>query len=58
VRKLLHKRVLHSRRNPLPTGPSKLFGNAVILHQLFYLTDWSLPAVASDRYTETRGMQV
>jgi hypothetical protein len=38
VRKLLHQRVLHIRRNPLPTGPSKPFGNAVILHQLFYLT--------------------
>jgi hypothetical protein len=39
VRKLLQQRVLHSPRVPLPTGPSKMFGNAVILHQLFYLTD-------------------
>jgi hypothetical protein len=39
VRKLLHQRVLHSRRNPLRTEPSKPFVNAFILHQLFYLTD-------------------
>jgi hypothetical protein len=39
VRKILHQRVLHCGRNPLPTEPSKPFGNAVTLHQLFYLTD-------------------
>jgi hypothetical protein len=39
VRKILHQRVLHFRRKPLPTEPPKPFGNAVTLHQLSYLTD-------------------
>jgi hypothetical protein len=39
VPKLLPQRVLHIRRNPLPTGPSKPFGNSIILQLLFYLTE-------------------
>jgi hypothetical protein len=58
VRKLLHQRVLHSCRNPLPTGPSKPFGNAVILHQLFYLTDRILLVTQALATTEAKGMQV